>query len=153
MSSQDLRTLLLFGFVLLVLPLLMSIILAVGSGPEMLFIYPLWLAALALVWFLNASLKGRLVAIQRAAATTWLVVRRVASFALAAILLTVGVVLVSASVRASLTWQPLLVAMFCFLLAAFCGWIGVFGQGPRRYELQDDIEQHQENKKRFQWRW
>ena len=37
------------------------------------------------------------------------------------------------------------------LFAGFFGWVGWYGQGPRRYDFKDDVRQHAENKRRYRW--
>lgn len=152
-SESPLGILLLVGYMVFVLPLLIFGLLAIETGWQILYIYPVWLAAFAFVCFLNAPLKGWLRTFQRVLATAWLVVRRVLSFTLAAICLVVGVLLLVFALSAAGSWHGFLGGSLFLLLAMCLAWVGVFGQGRNRYELRDDIDQHSRNRKRFGWRW
>ena len=37
------------------------------------------------------------------------------------------------------------------LMGAFMIYVGIFGQGNRRYDYKDDLKLHRENKKRYKW--
>jgi hypothetical protein len=87
---------------------------------------------------------------ERIVAFCWLLFRRLVAFSGALLFLFGGVSLLLkvgpfASVNDGLLGRILL-SLPIFLLAAFCVWIGVFGQGTHRYHWKDDVDLHNKNK-------
>lgn len=98
-------------------------------------------------------------AAETTAATAWLLVRRLVGFAGAA-----AFIFMSAMIGFTLYHRvneiPLAEALaaaasalFCLGLAGLCVWVAIFGQGERRGEWRDDVALHNENKRRYRWRW
>lgn len=87
--------------------------------------------------------------LERSLALTWLVFRRAVGLG-AALCVLAGATL--AVLKVPMTPGLLLGLLIALLFAAFCAWVGWYGQGPRRYEYRDDVRQHEANKRRYGWR-
>jgi hypothetical protein len=88
--------------------------------------------------------------LERTLAGGWLVFRRIVCFG-AAFLVVAGMALVAFA--APITAGVVLGLVIAGGFAAFFIWVGLYGQGKQRFLLSDDVRLHEENKRRYRWRW
>jgi len=88
--------------------------------------------------------------VERVAAGAWLWFRRLLGFGAAA-LFGFGAIFAATTVEA--TMQNFGMIAFMLVLAFICGWVGMYGGGRRRGMGREDIQVHEEHKRRYRWRW
>ena len=88
--------------------------------------------------------------VERAAATVWVWVRRVAGLLAGTVLIGAGVAVGSKNAPGQ-SEHPWLIAAVLVVTGVFCIYVGIVGQGPKRYEFRDDLELHSQNKRRYRW--
>ena len=87
--------------------------------------------------------------IEKIAATFWLVFRRFVCFFAAIFFFGAAVLVFFSEVLIYKFWLSL--GLICN--AAFCIWVGVYGQGWQRGAWKDDVALHKQNKARYKWPW
>jgi hypothetical protein len=90
-------------------------------------------------------------ATERAAATAWVWLRRIVGVGMGTLML---IVAISSAVSDSppTGWPSRWLGVSLFLLlGAFLVYVGLVGQGVKRYQWRDDVELHRQNKRRYWW--
>ena len=115
-------------------------------------------SCISFVWFLSRGHSKAPSTIESGVAFAWLWFRRAVSFSGAALFIVgaVWIPIYGNPLRAGQNLAPLdkiLIVFFLLAMAAFCLWVGVFGQGSNSHDWHDDVALHRENKRRYHWRW
>jgi hypothetical protein len=133
-----------------------AVVKADGVNGKTVFIFSFVAVMIGISWFFYSRRSKPLSTAEIVAANTWLILRRLVGFAGAAFFVFASVMIGFALYQraAELSFMARLgSALFMLAMAAFCVWVAVFGQGPRRYDWRDDVALHRENKRRYRWRW
>lgn len=132
-----------------------AVVKADGVNGKAVFIFSFVAVMIGISWFFSSRRAKAPSAFEIAVANTWLIFRRIVCsvgalfFVFAAVM--IGFSLFQRAAEQSLMGR--LGAAFSMLaIAAFCVWVGIFGQGERRSDWRDDVELHRENKRRYHWR-
>jgi hypothetical protein len=127
-----------------------------GFNSKTAFLFSFVAIPIGISWFFYSRRTAAPSAFETASASIWLLVRRLVCFT-GALLFLVGAVMVGFALFQRATQFSVIErigsALFMLALAALCVWVGIFGQGANRYAFRDDVELHQENKRRYRWRW
>lgn len=143
----------------LILLIFVAIVAAVKSGginEGAVFVFTFVAIMIGISWYFYSRRSAAPTTFEILAANTWLFVRRLVGlvgalfFLFASVM--VGFALFPRAAELGLLYR-LGTALFLLLASAFCIWVAIFGQGPNRYALRDDIALHNENKRRYRWRW
>lgn len=137
---------------LLVFAAVVAVAKAGGINGAAFFIFCFVAALIGISWFFHSRRSKPPSALETAAANIWLLIRRLVGFAgaLFFVVVAIGNVFLSSEVTLLACIGS---AMLFLVLAGFCVWVAIYGQGPHRYELRDDVALHRENKSRYRWRW
>jgi hypothetical protein len=138
---------------LLLIVAILAIAKAGGANSTALFAFTFTAALIGISWFFSARRASPATVLEKIAATTWLVIRRLVGIIGAILFLVAGVALASNSFEAAAKLSDLGYAIFSFMLSGFCLWVAIYGQGWNRFDWKDDVELHRKNKKRYRWRW
>lgn len=127
-----------------------------GINEKAVFAFLFGAVFICIAWYFYSQRAKPPSAVERAAANTWLSVRRLVGFVGAAFFVfasvMIGLALYDRVAEMSLL-QRLGSSLFMLAMAGYCVWIAVFGQGERRTDWRDDVALHRENKRRYRWRW
>ena len=129
----------------------------VGGGVtrEAFMIFSLPATLIGIQWFFDSRRRKPPARFETFSATAWLLFRRLIAFLGASVLAVVAAVMAfdagqTASQESAFARVGL--ALLFLVMAAFCAWVGIYGQGENRYAWRDDMERHRENKRRYRWR-
>jgi hypothetical protein len=127
-----------------------------GINEKAVFAFLFGTVFICISWYFYSQRAKPPSAVETAAATIWLSIRRLVGFVGAAFFVfasvMIGFALYDRAVEMSL-FQRLGSSLFMLAMAAYCVWVAVFGQGERRTDWRDDVALHNENKRRYRWRW
>jgi hypothetical protein len=88
---------------------------------------------------------------ERVAATAWVWLRRVIGVGVGTLMLVAAISFaVADSPPTGWSNRWLGVLLFAFL-GAFFVYVGLVGQGAKRYQWRDDVQLHRQNKRRYRW--
>lgn len=132
---------------------IVSVLLAGGFNSKAAFSFLFFLVIVSIPWFFFTRLPRQPSQFESIAATGWLWARRIICGVGAIFFLYLFVAFLGEKAPGTGWMEKLVVAAGCLLIAMFCFWVGVFGQGKNRADWSDDVKLHQENKQRYKWRW
>ena len=146
----------LFHTLLLVLAAAFALAKGAGDNDKALFVFVFVAVPIVVSWFFVSRRQKSPSKFETAFANIWLVVRRTVC-TLGALLFCVTAAMTAFSLYERAVdlsiLERIFLVLFMFAMAFFCVWVGVFGQGSNRYAWRDDVALHNENKRRYHWRW
>lgn len=135
-------------FLLLVLPI-GSIAIGDGDSGKSLFVYIFASSIICISCYFSHRRKYLPTKSEKLAANVWLFIRR--SVAVVAILF-FSIILIMSLITDLEVEKKFGLAFFSLSIIIISIWVGVYGQGNNRFDFEDDLELHNENKKRYGWR-
>lgn len=142
--------------ILLVLAALLAVSHGGGVNGRALFVFSFLATMIGVAWYFHTRRGKPPSPVEVAAAYIWLCFRRLVGFA-AALLFLAGAYVIGFTPYHRVSDGPVhmraIGVMVMLVLAAFCIWVAIYGQGSRRGAWRDDVELHNENKERYKWRW
>lgn len=89
--------------------------------------------------------------VERVAATLWVWLRRVVGFSAGALMIAAAAAIAFGRNPGPAPLHPWIMAAVLVLLGVFFIYVGIVGQGTRRYQWKDDLALHKQNKRRYRW--
>ena len=105
-----------------------------------------------IAWYLATRDKTKLPSyIETFSATLWLWLRRILGITLGGILIATSIFMVVSNPNEKSLFSIWLASILCAMLGVFLVRFGLFGDGDKRHNFRDAVNQHSDNKRRYHW--